>query len=90
MITRRGADPYGSPTARILNAPYPLVLSAPHGHDVIPWADTDPLQRVDAATQAAIHNGYCDMKTDLLAIGHISRHFMYGKSSVNGCMWDVH
>jgi hypothetical protein len=79
MITRRGVDPYGPPTAPILDSPHPLVMSAPNGHNVIPWADTDPLRHVDAATQAAIHDGYCAMKRDLLAIGQVSRQFMGGK-----------
>ena len=83
MITRRGVDPHGPPTARIRRCRYPLVMSAPNGFNVIPWADTDPLRRVNAATQAAIHDGYCAMKTDLLAIGQVSRQFMRGKSGAH-------
>jgi len=83
MITRRGVDPHGPPTARIRRCRYPLVMSAPNGFNVIPWADTDPLRRVNAATQAAIHDGYCAMKTDLLAIGQVSRQFMRGRCDVH-------
>jgi hypothetical protein len=85
MITRRGVDPRGPPGARIRNSRYPLVMSAPTGHRVIPWGDLDPLRLVDEAAQAVIHDGYCAMKTDLLAIGQISRQFMDGKLTVCQC-----